>query len=328
MAREIAIDIRGLVKVYKGNGNAIRALDSVDLQVEHGSVFGFLGPNGAGKTTTLSILCGLIRPTSGLARVAGIDVGKDPLAVRKQIGVVFQQPSVDDLLSGRENLMMHALLYGMDRKTKDGRIEEILSIVGLKQRADDRIKTYSGGMRKRLEIARALLHRPKILFLDEPTVGLDLQTRSHIWKHIKGMSRKFGTTVVFTTHYLEEAQEYADKVAIIDNGKIIDVGTPKSLIEGIGGDVAVFFTKNPLKVARLLKTAKFARNVKALKNSVQAAISNSGKNLPAILRNLPEVDSMELHPASLNDVFIKHTGRAIRSESGEGGFWERIMNNK
>ena len=183
-------------------------------------------PNGAGKTTTISMLCGLLAPTNGTAIVAGFDVKKDPLKVRQSIGVVFQQPTVDDLLTGRENLEMHALLYGVPAKGRKERIDDMIALVGLTNRQHSQIREYSGGMRKRLELARGILHRPKILFLDEPTVGLDPQTREHIWQYIRKMSRREGTTVVFTTHYMEEAEKFADRVAIIDAGKIKVIGKP------------------------------------------------------------------------------------------------------
>jgi len=324
MKKSPAIVIENLSKHYK----LLKAVDRISLKVESGEVFALLGPNGAGKTTTISMLCGLLMPTSGSANVAGFDVSKDPISVRKMIGVVFQQPSVDDLLSGKENLEMHALLYGVPAEKRKERIADMLGLVGLTERKDSQVKEYSGGMRKRLEIARGILHWPKILFLDEPTVGLDPQTRQHIWQYIKKMSQREGTTVVFTTHYLEEAEQFADRVAIIDHGKIIKVGTPKEMVDSLGGDSVRLSTGNPKAMLLQLKRMKFATNVRMDGKAVCANISKPHQNLPKLLKLLLNVDSIEIHTASLNDVFIKYTGREIREESGEGGFMERIMNNK
>lgn len=324
MKKPSAIVIKNLSKHFK----KLKAVDRISLEVESGEVFALLGPNGAGKTTTISMLCGLLMPTSGSANVAGFDVGKDPILVRKAIGVVFQQPSVDDLLSGLENLEMHALLYGVPAEKRKERIADMLKLVGLTERKDSQVKEYSGGMRKRLEIARGILHWPKILFLDEPTVGLDPQTRAHIWKYIKKMSQREGTTVVFTTHYLEEAEQFADRVAIIDHGKIIKVGTPKEMVDSLGGDSVRLSTRHPKEMILRIRKMRFATNVRMDGNAVCANISKPHRNLPKLLKNLPDVNSIEIHTSSLNDVFIKYTGREIREESGEGGFMERIMKNK
>lgn len=323
MAALSAISIKKLSKHF----GKIRAVDRISLEVPEGEVFALLGPNGAGKTTTISMLCGLMHPTGGKASVAGFDAETEPLKVRKSIGVVFQQPSSDDLLSGRENLEMHALLYGMAHKGKKERIDTMLELVGLTDRQKSRVKEYSGGMRKRLEIARGILHQPRILFLDEPTVGLDPQTRSHIWQYIKKMSQMEKTTIVFTTHYLEEAEQFADRVAIIDHGKIIAVGKPHELVASLGGDTALLKSKEPKKLASQLRRMKFIKNVKLEKDGVCVTLPDSHKNLPRMLRHLNGVEAIEIHPATLNDVFIKYTGRAIREDSAEGSYWERIMNS-
>ena len=318
---KVAISIESLSKHYK----ELKAVDKIDLKVYEGEVFALLGPNGAGKTTTITMLCGLLAPTNGSAHVAGYDISKDPLKVRQEIGVVFQQPTVDDLLSGRENLEMHAMLYSVPRENRNARIDEMLSLVNLTGRQHNRIKEYSGGMRKRLEIARGILHRPKILFLDEPTVGLDPQTREHIWKYIKKMSRLENTTVVFTTHYMEEAEQFADRIAIIDNGKIIRVGKPHEMVDSLGGDTAVLRSSQPKKLAASLRKMSFVKNVKIGEGSVTVSIAHTHKNLPRLLRTLKKINSIEIRPASLNDVFIKYTGKNIREDSAEGGFWERLM---
>ncbi|MFA6489136.1 MAG: ATP-binding cassette domain-containing protein [Candidatus Micrarchaeia archaeon] len=303
----------------------LRAVDGISLKVKEGEVFALLGPNGAGKTTTISMLCGLLAPTSGKAMVAGFDAHTEPLKVRQAIGVVFQAPSVDDLLSGRENLEMHALLYGVPANGRKERINDMLSLVGLTDRQHSPVKEYSGGMRKRLELARGILHEPKILFLDEPTVGLDPQTRQHIWEYIQKLSKREGTTVVFTTHYLEEAEQFADRVAIIDRGKIVAVGTPHELVESLGGDVAVLKSPEPKKIASALRKLKFASAIAQTEGGVQVSIRHSHENLPKLFAACKGITSIEIHPATLNDVFIKFTGREIRADSAEGGFWERMM---
>lgn len=318
-----AISIQNLSKSF----GSLKAVNGVSLDVKEGEVFALLGPNGAGKTTTISMLTGLLAPTSGKAMVAGFDVKKDPLKVRQAIGVVFQQPSVDDLLSGRENLEMHALLYNMPAKGRKERIDEMIALVGLKERQHAKIREYSGGMRKRLEIARGILHHPKVLFLDEPTTGLDPQTRQHIWEYIAKMSKKEGTTVVFTTHYLEEAERFAEKVAIIDRGKIIAIGTPRGLVEELGGDSVELGTKKPQGIAAKLKKHKFVGKVKVMEGKVLATVKDSHKNLPILLRGLVGIESIEIRPATLNEIFIKYTGKGIREDSAEGGFWERMMND-
>jgi len=214
----------------------LTAVDDLGLDIPEGEVFGLLGPNGAGKTTTINLLITLLKPTSGTATVNGIDVVKRPAEVRKNIGVVFQEPSVDDLLSGKENLEMHAMLYGMPGELRRRRVEEVLELVELTDRKDDWVKTYSGGMRRRLELARGLMHHPKVLFLDEPTLGLDPQTREHIWKYIARLAKEERTTIVMTTHYMEEADLLCSRIGIMDHGKIVALGTPKKLKHEVGGD--------------------------------------------------------------------------------------------
>ena len=322
MEQKLAISIEKLSKHFE----ALKAVDGISLSVHEGEVFALLGPNGAGKTTTISMLTGLLAPTSGHATVAGFDAQKEPLKVRQQIGVVFQQPSVDDLLSGRENLDMHALLYNVPAKGRKERIDDMISLVGLTSRQHAKIREYSGGMRKRLEIARGILHHPKVLFLDEPTTGLDPQTRQHIWEYIKKMSKREGTTVVFTTHYLEEAEQFAERVAIIDHGKIIAIGKPHDLVEELGGDTVILKAKDPKAVAAKIRRMKFATRIKAEGSIVQVTVADSHKNLPVLLKALSGIESIEIRPATLNEVFIKYTGKGIREDAAEGGFWDRMMN--
>ena len=218
---EKAIEVKDLKKYYK----SIKAVDGVSFNVEKGDFFAFLGPNGAGKTTTIKMLTTLLNPTDGEARVNGKDVTKDAFGVRKSFGIVFQDQSLDNELTAYENMYFHGVLYGIERKLRKEKIEKMLKFVGLWDRKDSFVKTFSGGMKRRLEIARALIHTPQILFLDEPTLGLDPQTRNHIWNYVKELNKKEGMTVFFTTHAMEEAEKYANKIAIIDYGKIIAFGT-------------------------------------------------------------------------------------------------------
>lgn len=224
------IQLKNLTKRF----DKITALNEVSFEVMEGEIFGLLGPNGAGKTTTLSMLATLLPPTSGAATVAGFDILKNPADVRRSIGIVFQNPSSDDLLTGWENLYLHALMFDVPAKLIRSRITDVLKLVGLEDRAHDRVKKYSGGMRRRLELGRGLLHRPKILFLDEPTLGLDPQAREKIWEYIENLVKTEKVTIIITTHYMEEADRLCHRVAIIDYGKIITLGTPRELKSSIG----------------------------------------------------------------------------------------------
>ena len=235
------IEIRSLTKTF----GKIRAVRGIDLTIDEGEIFGLLGPNGAGKTTTIGMLCTIIRPTSGTGIIAGFDIVRHPTQVRQNVGIVFQDPTLDTILTGRENLQLHARLYGIPARERNRWIEEMLELVDLRERADDLIKTYSGGMRRRLELARGLLHRPAVLFLDEPTLGLDPQTRARTWEYIRKMAQKEKTTVVLTTHYMEEAQLMCDRIGIIDAGKIIALDTPGNMIDRMGGDIVAINAPNP-----------------------------------------------------------------------------------
>ena len=216
------IETRQLTKSY----GSLKAVDKLDITVEPGEIFGLLGPNGAGKTTVISMLCTILKPTSGTATVNGYDIVKEANKVRKSIGIVFQDPSIDDRLTGRENLYMHANLYGVPASEQKERVDRILKLVELEDRADSLLRTYSGGMRRRLELGRGLIHYPKVLFLDEPTVGLDPQTRDHIWKYIHDLKQSHDITVVLTTHYMDEADRLSDRIAIMDYGKIVILDSP------------------------------------------------------------------------------------------------------
>jgi len=236
-----AISVKNITKTFKGG---FKAVDDVSFEVPKGITFAFLGPNGAGKTTTIKMLTTLLRPTSGTISIGGLDPVKYPHQVRQSFGIVFQDPSLDDELTAYENMFLHAGLYGVPRGETAGRIEEMLGFVELWDRRDNLVKTFSGGMKRRLEIARGLLHTPTILFLDEPTVGLDPQTRNHIWSYIKKLNQERGLTVFFTTHYMDEVERTADQVAIIDHGKLVSHGTVQDVIaKGGGGSLEDAFIK-------------------------------------------------------------------------------------
>ncbi len=301
----------------------LTAVDSLNLHVEEGEVFGLLGPNGAGKTTLISMLCTILKPTSGRAWVNGFDIVEESSKVRKSIGIVFQQPSVDDLLTGRENLAMHNLLFGVPKRMRKKRIDEVLSLVNLEKRADDLVNTYSGGMRRRLELARGIMHHPKILFLDEPTLGLDPQTREHIWEYIMNLAEKESTTVMLTTHYMEEAEQLCDRVAIIDYGRIVALDSPQELKNRVAGDVVKIKQKKPdLEKIRNLDYVMKAEEKEGL---LYLSIKDASKHLQDLLTHTGAIELVEVRSGTLNDVFLHYTGREIREAEAEGGFWERVM---
>ncbi len=301
----------------------ITAVDGLNLEVEEGEIFGLLGPNGAGKTTLISMLCTILKPTSGRAWVNGFDIVRESSMVRKSIGIVFQQPSVDDLLTGRENLAMHNLLFGVPKEIRKQRIQEVLSLVNLEKRADDLVNTYSGGMRRRLELARGIMHHPRILFLDEPTLGLDPQTREHIWEYIKELAEEESMTVMMTTHYMDEAEQLCDRVAIIDYGRIVALDTPQTLINQTAGDVVKIKQKNP--DIETIRKLDYVMKVEEKEGLLYLSIKNASKHLQDILTRIGTIDFVEVRRGTLNDVFLHYTGREIREAEPEGGFWERVM---
>ena len=314
-----SIETFDLTKQFKGT----KAVDHLNMKIKQGEIFGLLGPNGAGKTTTISMLCTILKPTEGTATINGYDILKDPHNVRKSIGIVFQEPSVDDILTGRENLRLHAMWYSVPREIRDKRIDEVLQLVGLEKRQNSLVKTYSGGMRRRLELARGLLHLPKVLFLDEPTLGLDPQTRERIWEYIEDMSKQREMTIVLTTHYMEEADRLCNRIAIIDEGRIVVMDSPLSLKESVGGDIVCLKT-NPANVERF-RTIESVSKIEAEDNNIVLTVRNASQNLKEILDVAGKIDSVEIRSASLNDVFLRYTGKEIRAESGEGGIFERAM---
>jgi ABC-2 type transport system ATP-binding protein len=314
---EVVIETSGLTKKF---GHLV-AVDHVDLSIREGEVFGLLGPNGAGKTTTLSMLATLLKPTEGTGKVNKHDIVTESDAVRRSIGIVFQDPSSDDILTGRENLYLHALMFGVESNVRDQRIAEVLKLVDLEDRANGQVKTYSGGMRRRLELARGLLHRPKILFLDEPTLGLDPQTREHIWEYIRILVDQERVTVIITTHYMDEAEHLCDRVAIIDDGKIVALNTPEKLKEIVGGDIVRLKIKNP-KLSPV-KDLPYVAKVEQTGGFVLLTVKNSSAHLQEILSLVGNAESVELRTPTLNDVFLNYTGHEIREADAEGGFFER-----
>jgi ABC-2 type transport system ATP-binding protein len=316
------IETKNLTKKY----NSLVAVDNLNLNIEEGEVFGLLGPNGAGKTTTLLMLATLIQPTSGMAKVNGFEIVSEQPKVRKSIGIVFQDPSSDDILTGYENLKLHGMLYGMPKVLREERIKIVLDLVDLTDRKNDLVKKYSGGMRRRLELARGLMHHPKILFLDEPTLGLDPQSREHIWKYIEKLSREEKMTVIITTHYMEEADRLCNRTAIIDTGKIVVLGSPSELKKVIGGDVVTIKTANPN--LEEIKKLEFVKKVEVKDDLVSLTVIDANKHLSQILQTIGKVESVEVHLPTLNDVFLHYTGKDIKDESPEGGWSQKIINYK
>jgi ABC-2 type transport system ATP-binding protein len=306
------IRVRGLVKRY----GAIEAVAGIDLDVHRGEIFGFLGPNGAGKSTTISILCTLVGASAGTATVAGHHVARDPHAVRRSIGLIFQDPSLDDQLTARENLEFHAMVYGVPRAERRQRIDGALRTVDLADRAESQVRTFSGGMRRRLEIARGILHAPEVLFLDEPTQGLDPQTRASIWEHLQRLRRDRGLTMFMTTHYMDEA-EWCDRIAIIDHGRIVALGTPEELKARVGGDVVTLSTDDDARAAREI-TERLGMTPSPAPGGLLIEVADGPAFVPTLIGTLTvRTRSVTVRRPSLDDVFLKLTGRAIRDEQAD-----------
>lgn len=303
------IEVENLSKRF----DRITAVDNISFKVEKGTIFGFLGPNGAGKTTTINILCALLAPTAGRASINGYDCTTESSEVRKSIGIVFQDTTLDKDLTAYENLKFHAYLYDIKKSEMRQRITDALSFVGLEERKDDLVKKFSGGMKRKLEIARGLIHRPAVLFLDEPTLGLDPQTRGNLWEFLSELPKTYNVTVFMTTHYMEEA-EVCDRIAIIDNGKIITLGTPEELKKTIGGDVIYIRTTDNEK-ARVEIGRLFGTEVSEKADELFLTSLNGDSCIPELIRALGEsVLSVRLQRPTLNDVFLKMTGKEIRDE--------------
>jgi ABC-2 type transport system ATP-binding protein len=310
------IEVKDLVKQFGG----LVAVNGISFNVEHGEIFGLLGPNGAGKSTTISMLCTILKPTSGTAIVNGYDVVRSPAHVRKSIGIVFQDPSVDDRLTGRENLRVHANLYGVPQDKQKKQIDDVLALVELQDRADDLVRHYSGGMRRRLEIARGLIHFPKVLFLDEPTVGLDPQSRDHIWSYIQRLMKYEDLTIILSTHYLEEADRFCDRVAIIDHGDIVALDTPHHLKDELGGDTIAVRTRDNDRFYSIIQGAGLVKSIVRVGDEIKMTVDNAHTVLPRITelaaRNDIYIESISLQEPQLDEVFLHFTGKEIR-ESGQ-----------
>jgi len=312
----VAIHIENLTRRF----NDLVAVDNISFDIEHGEIFGLLGPNGAGKTTTLSMLSTMLKPTSGSATVNGIDIERDEDGVRKSIGIVFQDQSLDEELTAWENMDFHGRLYRIPAEIRKQRITELLNLVELEDRKNDIVKTFSGGMRRRLEIARGLLHHPTVLFLDEPTLGLDPQTRNHLWLYIATLAREKGITIILTTHYMEEADRLCNRVAIIDHGKIIALDTPKNLKDGIGGDVVTIRSPDPAAIVAALAEPWITR-VEQHNDEVIVSLQNAEQHISTIVtlltaKQIP-IDSIAIHKPTLEDVFLSFTGKTIREEEAD-----------
>jgi ABC-2 type transport system ATP-binding protein len=289
----------------------LEAVKGVDLRVDRGETFGFLGPNGAGKTTTINMLCTLVRPTGGSASVAGFDVVRERDDVRRSIGLVFQDTTLDTYLTAERNLRFHAELYGVPRDVLDDRIRQVLDIVGLWDRKDSKVLEYSGGMMRRLEIARGLLHYPRVLFLDEPTIGLDPQTRSHIWTYIDELKSREDITIFLTTHYMDEA-EHCDRIAIIDNGTIVALDTPEALKASIGKDRVQIQTTDDDAAIRSL-AARFGLEATVAEGMVTFGVESGEQFVPRLFAELGvPIAGVRVSRPTLDDVFMSYTGKTIR----------------
>src|SRR5215469_409209 len=309
----MAISVRGLSRSF----GEIEAVKGIAFEVKRGETFGFLGPNGAGKSTTIKMLCTLLRPSAGHALVNGYDIEDESAQVRQSIGIVFQDPTLDSYLTAEQNLAYHCMIYHTPRKTRDTRIREVLDLVGLNERRKDMVRTFSGGMKRRLEVARGLLHEPQTLFLDEPTIGLDPQTRRSVWEYVLRLRETTGLTIFMTTHYMDEA-EYCDRIGIIDNGRIVALDTPAALKRMIGQDVVRIRTSDPERAVE--EAARWLGHaVQHEGDTLQVEGENGQALAAALIRHLTladiEVRGVTIQAPSLDDVFLHLTGRAIREET-------------
>ncbi|MCG2828239.1 ATP-binding cassette domain-containing protein [Methanothermobacter sp. K4] len=305
------IETEGISKRY----DDFLAVNSVDLEVPENSIYGVLGPNGAGKTTLISMLCTILHPTSGRGMVNGYDIVREARKVRESIGIVFQSRALDDILTGREHLEMHAALYGVPRDIRERRIDEVLELIALGDKADEYVKTYSGGMKRRLEIGRGLIHHSRVLFLDEPTLGLDPQTRESIWRYIERLNREEDVTVLLTTHYMEEADKLCDEVAIMSRGEIIKADSPSNLKRELGADTITVRVDRAEEFHEILAKQEYVKKTYLVDDEVKVLVER-GENLVPEIVNLAArtgfyVRSVELEHPTLEDVFIRYTGRGI-----------------
>ena len=314
------IEVEGLVRVFKGG---VRAVDGIDLSVAPGEIFGFLGPNGAGKSTTVLVLTTLLPPTAGRARVGGLDVVREGAAVRRAIGASLQESALDPYLSGREHMRLQSALHGIGKSEREARGDELLARVGLTEAADRKVGGYSGGMKRRLDLALALVHRPRLLFLDEPTTGLDVQSRTALWDEVRRLAAD-GVTVFLTTQYLEEADALADRVGIIDRGKLVAEGTPSELKATIGRPSVEAIPADPGDRARIADVlGRFGEQAATSTNGVAACLPEGFGDLAEIVRALDAegvaIADLRLHAPTLDDVFLAKTGRSLEGAAGQDG---------
>ena len=331
---EMMVDVESLVKVYPGG---TRAVSGIDFTVGRGQFFGFLGPNGAGKTTTMKILSTLLRKTSGRITVAGYDVDKDPKAVRRSIGFAMQEVGLDDLAAGKDFLVLQGVLYGLSRRESRCRADEMMELVGLTSVARRKVGTYSGGMRRRIDLVAALMHAPPLLFLDEPTVGLDPQSRLAMWEHLVQLNKQ-GVAILLTTQMMEEADRLCQSIAIIDHGQIVAEGSPRSLKAEVGGDVVHIAldttSKDPdgalaKKAEELVQGRSYVDQVNSMDSGIAITVRDGSAAIPDLVQflheNLIPVANLSVSSPTLDDVFLKYTGRTIRSEEASGDEMGQMM---
>jgi ABC-2 type transport system ATP-binding protein len=310
----VAISVRGLVKNY----DEVQAVRGVEFEVATGEVFGFLGPNGAGKTTTISMLCTLVTPTAGSASVAGHDIVRERDDVRRNIGLVFQDPTLDGYLTAEQNLRLHAELYGVESALVKPRMQQVMTMVGLWDRKDSVVGTFSGGMRRRLEIARGLMHSPRVLFLDEPTIGLDPQTRRSIWEYIGELKEREEITIFMTTHYMDEA-EWCDRIAIMDHGEIVALDSPETLKAGVGTDrVTIHTDDDDATIAALAE--RFGIEARKSEGAVSFGVAGGEEFVPRLFAELGiPIKAVNVSRPTLDDVFMSYTGSTIRDAEEDQG---------
>jgi len=323
-AHPLAIEVRGLVKRY----GEIEAVRGVEFAVKTGEVFGFLGPNGAGKTTTINMLCTLVKPTAGSATVAGHDVMRERDDVRRNIGLVFQDPTLDGYLTAEQNLRLHAELYGVQSNLVKPRMRQVLEMIGLWDRKDSVVATFSGGMRRRLEIARGLMHSPRVLFLDEPTIGLDPQTRRSIWTYIRELKEREEITIFMTTHYMDEA-EWCDRIAIMDHGQIVALDSPETLKAGVGTDRVTIHTDDD-EAAITALAERFGVEAGIVEGAVSFGVPAGEEFVPRLFQDWdpahPSIRSVSVSRPTLDDVFMSFTGSSIRdAEEDQSKQRNRVM---
>jgi ABC-2 type transport system ATP-binding protein len=310
-----AIQVENLTKKFNG----FTAVDQISFTVKTGELFGLLGPNGAGKTTTINMLSTLLKTTSGYGEVSGYDISKNKDNIRRSIGVVFQEPALDIKLTGKENLEFHAMMYGIEKEERKRRIKEVLELVELTEKEKVLVEKYSGGMKRRLEIARGLIHEPNVLFLDEPTLGLDAQTRRHIWDYIKRLNKEGGVTIILTTHYMEEADFLCDRIAIMDRGKFVAMDAPGRLKDILGGDVVFLEIEGSADaLVNRINNLDWIKNITRQGENLSLTMERGERRIPELINtakeNGVEVTCVHLRKPSLEDVFLHFTGKTMREE--------------